>query len=103
MSQLPQPLRCHKLTADNCLTIPTCFLIPACRDAAPQRLGAAAAALTLSVALLGGEMTMPQPAPAAPVISKAGATDEQAKLEELLAGEFAAYGRLIKRCHFRSL
>ena len=66
-----------------------CF---ACRDAAPQqRLGAAAAALTLSVALLGGEIAAPPPLTAAPLVKKSGGgTDEQARLEELLAGEQSA-------------
>ena len=61
----------------------------ACRDVAPQqRLGAAAAALTLSVALLGSEIAAPPPLSAAPLVKKSGGgTDEQARLEELLAGE----------------
>lgn len=60
-----------------------------CRDARSdgQRWGAAAAALSLSAALLGNVVVMPSPAEAAPVITKSTAVnDAQAQLEELLAG-----------------
>jgi hypothetical protein len=43
--------------------------------------------LTLSVAMLGGEIAAPPPLSAAPLVKKSGGgTDEQARLEELLAG-----------------
>lgn len=52
-----------------------------------QRWGAAAAAVSLSAAFLGNEMVMPPRVEAAPVINRASVTDEQTRLEELLAGD----------------